>query len=258
MRDSAPVEINSLQNRWVKEIRKAIRKGGPTDSGLLVAEGSHLLEEALRSGLAVRALFATREWAAQNASLSTDASLVPAALMQEMTSLETPPGVIALVEPPPPLQDLAALAGQLWLVLDAVQDPGNAGAILRSAEAFGVAAILSLRGSVDLFSPKVLRASAGSAFRVPLLRHAEWRDLALPKNAPLYAATPTGGHDPREVNWRAGAGLIIGNEGRGISPDLAARAQAVSIPTSHVESLNAAIAASILIYEAARERGLPA
>lgn len=241
MRASPAAEIQSLQNPWVKEIRKAVRRGMATDSGLLVAEGMHLYEEALRSGLRVEAVFAVPDMAAR----VVGASVVPEALMREMTSLDTPAGLIALVAAP---QEKELVSG-VTVVLDAVQDPGNVGTILRTAEAFGVASVVALKGSVDLFAPKVIRASSGSVFRVPLRRHLTWEEVSHGER-PVYVSTVRGGVAPGSVDWSAGAVLVIGNEGRGVSEDLLRAGKAVSIPTVGVESLNAAVAASILIYEA--------
>lgn len=246
MRASPAAEIQSLQNPWVKEIRKAVRRGTTTDSGLLVAEGLHLYEEALRSGLRVEAVFAVPALAAR----IEGASVVPEALMREMTSLDTPAGLIALVEGPVEKEVVSGVT----VVLDAVQDPGNAGTILRTAEAFGVASVVSLKGSVDLFAPKVVRASSGSVFRVPLRRHCTWQDVQLGKR-PVFVSTVRGGVAPGSVDWSAGAVLVIGNEGKGVSAELLGVGTAVSIPTVGVESLNAAVAASILIYEATSRGG---
>lgn len=243
MRASPAPEIQSLQNPWVKEVRKAVRRGSLTESGLIVAEGIHLYEEALRSGLRVEAVFAV---AAMVGKVS-GASLVPEALMREMTSLDTPAGLIALVEAPAEREERRGVT----VVLDAVQDPGNVGTILRTAEAFGVASVVALKGSVDLFAPKVVRASSGSVFRVPVKRQGAWEELDR-AGRPVFVSTVRGGAAPASVDWNKGALLVIGNEGRGVSEALLAQGRAVSIPTCGVESLNAAVAASILIYEATR------
>jgi RNA methyltransferase, TrmH family len=243
MRATPAAGIQSLQNPRVKEIRKAVRRGTATESGLLVAEGLHLYEEALRSGLRVAAVFAVEDFA----SRVEGACLVPEALMREMSSLDTPAGLIALVETP---EEREVSAG-VTVVLDAVQDPGNAGTILRTAEAFGVGCVVALKGSVDLFAPKVVRASSGSVFRVPVRRHLRWGDVGV-NGRPVFVSTVRGGVDPKGIDWSVGAVLVIGNEGRGVSEDLVGMGTAVSIPTRGVESLNAAVAASILIYEAIR------
>lgn len=243
MRASPAAEIQSLQNPWVKEVRKAVRRGTATDSGLLVAEGLHLYEEALRSGLRVEAVFAV----AALASRIEGASLVPEALMREMTSLDTPAGLIALVAAPAEKEVVSGVT----VVLDAVQDPGNVGTILRTAEAFGVSSVVALKGSVDLFAPKVVRASSGSVFRVPLRRHLTWEEVAC-EGRPVFVSTVRGGVAPSSIDWSSGAIVVIGNEGRGVSAELQWAGTAVSIPTVGVESLNAAVAASVLIYEATR------
>jgi TrmH family RNA methyltransferase len=136
------------------------------------------------------------------------------------------------------------------LVLDGIQDPGNAGTLLRSAEAFGAAAVIGLKGTVDLFHPKVLRASAGSAFRVPVLRHAVWQDLDVPAGFLVAGAVARGGEPPASLNFREGAVLAVGNEGAGLSAGLRQCSTPVTISTCGVESLNAAVAGSILLYEA--------
>ncbi len=148
----------------------------------------------------------------------------------------------------------------LVVVLDGLQDPGNAGAIVRAAEAFGATGTLFLKGTVSPFNSKTLRASAGSLFRVPFLFGL---DAALARAAlqqhrvSLYAAVPAGG-DPAvnldSVDLTGKCGLIIGNEARGVSSDLRSAALDLSIPTVGVESLNAAVAAGIILYEARRQR----
>jgi TrmH family RNA methyltransferase len=242
MRGFPATKIQSLQNPWVKEIRKAVRKGTLTDSGRLVAEGTHLYEEARRSGLGIQAVFTTEEMKAG----IEGATLVPESLMREMSSLERPAGLIALVEAPPPRN----FGEGLVVVLDAIQDPGNAGTILRTAEAFGVAGVVALRGTVDLFGPKVLRASAGSAFRLPLRRGVVWSEWE--RGNPVYAAVSRGGVPPEQVDWGTRAILVVGNEGAGVADEISREAALVSIATERVESLNAAAAAAILIYEATR------
>ena len=153
----------------------------------------------------------------------------------------------------------------LIVVLDGLQDPGNAGAIVRAAEAFGATGAIFLKGTVSPYNPKTLRASAGSLFRLPML-HGVDAECALPALAEsgvrLFAALPAnrnGSTRPLDaVDLTVNCGLIIGNEARGVSPELRSTAQHVSIPTVGVESLNAALAAGILLYEARRQRTLRA
>ena len=143
------------------------------------------------------------------------------------------------------------------LILDGVQDPGNAGAIVRSAEAFGATGVLFLKGSVSPYNPKTLRASAGSLFRVPALHGVDPAvALALVREhgAALYAATSAGGRPLDQTDLTAASAIVIGSEAHGVGPELSDVARAVSIRTTGVESLNAAVAASVLLYEARRQR----
>jgi TrmH family RNA methyltransferase len=184
-------------------------------------------------------------------------------LFPYISGTEASQGVIALVAPP--IWNLPQLfrGRSLVVVLDGLQDPGNAGAIARTAEAFGATGIMFLKGTVSPFNPKALRAAAGSLFRVPF---AYGLDAALARAAlqqnklDIYAGVPSNSHAPAkplvEVDFSRRCALIVGNEARGVSPELRATALDISIPTSGVESLNAAVAAGILLYEARRQRSL--
>jgi len=132
-------------------------------------------------------------------------------------------------------------------VLDGIQDPGNAGSILRTVEAFGGSGAVFLKGTVSVSNPKCLRASAGSAFRLPVVSE-------IPPGLTLYAADPRAKLSVADDQYRSPCAIIIGAEGSGVRPELAARATGLKIPTSGVESLNAAVAAGILLYEARRQR----
>ena len=141
------------------------------------------------------------------------------------------------------------------VVLDGLQDPGNAGAVVRAAEAFGATAVLTTPGTVSAWNQKAMRASAGSVFRVPLIACVEAEEILEHTEISWYAAMPRAQKLASEADLAAPCGIIIGSEGRGISSALAARAAALRIPTWGVESLNAAVAAGILLYEARRQRG---
>jgi TrmH family RNA methyltransferase len=149
------------------------------------------------------------------------------------------------------------------VVLDGIQDPGNGGAIVRAAEAFGATGALFLKGSVSPHNPKTLRASAGSLFRLPYLAGVDptlARAALRQHRVELYAGVPARPGVPvrslGDVDLTGACGLIIGNEARGVSGELRSAASDISIPTVGVESLNAAIAAGILLYEARRQRAL--
>ncbi|MEO8051709.1 MAG: RNA methyltransferase, partial [Acidobacteriota bacterium] len=174
----------------------------------------------------------------------------------ELASTETPQGVIALVRPPPARLDQMMSGSALVVVLDGVQDPGNAGAILRAAEAFGASGAVFLKGTVNPYNPKCIRGSAGSVFRVPLVASIDAEEiLRTGVEMSWYAAMPRAQMLASDADLAASCGIIIGSEGHGVGPLLAGHATGLRIPTSGVESLNAAVAAGILLYEARRQRG---
>jgi TrmH family RNA methyltransferase len=229
-----------------------------------VAETFHLLEEALRGDCEVQMVL-TAESARPAAEEhlrgwpAVKLGVLPDALFQGISGTETSQGVIALVDPPVWRLEQMFRGNALLVVLDGLQDPGNAGAIVRAAEAFGATGALFLKGTVSPYNPKTLRASAGSLFRVPYLHgvDAELVCDALRQNqAQLFAGVPANGtvRSLADVDLTGKCGLIIGNEARGVGAKLRSAATDVSIPTVGVESLNAAMAAGIMLYEAARQR----
>ena len=159
--------ITSAANPLLKDVRRAIVRGGLTDRGWCVAETSHLLEEALRSHCEVHLVLAAESHAAEFAGVKT--VVVPDALLRSVAGTETSPGVIALVKPPEWKLEHLFRGVPLVVVLDGLQDPGNAGAIVRAAEAFGATGVIFVKGTASPYNSKTLRASAGSIFRVPLL-----------------------------------------------------------------------------------------
>jgi len=278
--------IVSAANPLLKDVRRAVARGGLTQQGWCVAETFHLLEEALRSDCEVKMVFA-----AESARPAAEAhvrrlpgvkvAVLPDALFQSISDTETSQGVMALVNPPAWRIEQLFRGNALVVVLDGVQDPGNAGAILRAAEAFGATGAIFLKGAVSPYNPKTLRASAGSLFRVPYV-HGVDAELALaalrqnqvalfagvPASGVLASGVPASGVLPSgvlashkgtvrclaNVDLTVKCGLIIGNEARGVGAELRSAALDVSIPTVGVESLNAAMAAGILLYEARRQR----
>jgi TrmH family RNA methyltransferase len=184
-----------------------------------------------------------------------DATVLPDALFRTISSTETSQGVVALVRPPE--WTIADLFGgcALVVVIDGVQDPGNAGAIVRAAEAFGASGVLFVKGSASPVNPKALRASAGSLFRVPFVwgvAAEDARAACAERCVKMLAAAPSA--PAGMIPAREPCALIIGSEGRGVSAALREGAVPISIPTAGVESLNAAMAAGILLYEIRRQR----
>jgi TrmH family RNA methyltransferase len=282
---SAPATLTSRDNRWLKEFRMALRGGLPTDSGAVGVEGVRLVEEALRSGCRIDAVLFSetgerhRERLApliDRPEIAFPVLRTTGRLFEGIADTEHPQGVAALVRPrAATLDDLlrapAEACAPLLVVLVGVQDPGNVGTILRTASAFGatgaVTTASSQSGSASPFSPKALRASAGAALHLPILagmslpilltqlRIARVRTLASVVAA-QSDAEGVSSFAPWDVDWCEPIALFIGNEGTGLPEEIERSADArVHIPmAAGTESLNAAAAAAVLFYEAARQR----
>jgi TrmH family RNA methyltransferase len=229
---------------------------------LFVAEGVRAVEELLAAPLRVRGALATERLdetprgAALRAALLHRGILVDDVSPRDFESAadtDTPQGVLAIAECPAyRLEDIASRARLRVLVLDALQDPGNVGTILRTAAAFGVDATVALAGTVDLWNAKVVRSAMGAHFRHPAM-HCTWDELSsfLERGAiPLWAAD-AGGTPLGELAPPPRLAVAVGYEGAGLTCDVAgAAAQRVSLPIApDVESLNVAVAAGVLLYE---------
>ncbi len=228
------VDSLSEKNPLVKQIRRAVSRGCLTEDGYAVAEGVHLLEEAMAAKCEIGAVVV-----AESARVNySDARVVSDRTFRELASTETPQGVIALVRPPvSTLDQMTRGDAALVVVLDGVQDPGNAGAIVRVAEAFGASGAVFLKGTVNPWNPKCIRGSAGSVFRVPLISAIEADEILGLTEIAWYAAMPRASKLGSDADMTVPCGIIIGSEGHGVGPVLAGRATGLRIPTSGVESL---------------------
>jgi TrmH family RNA methyltransferase len=251
----------SDKNPLLKQVRRAVHKGSLTDDGFSIAEGFHLLEEALKSQAEIGTVIVSQsvKGAIQShvKGLKLRVVIVRDADFPSLASTETPQGVISLIRPPAWTLDQLLRGRALVAVIDGIQDPGNAGAILRAAEAFGATGAAFLKGSVSPYNPKCMRASAGSVFRLPIAAALDESLLLAAlekKRSVLYAAMPRADLLVSAANFKNSCAIVIGSEGRGVSQQLAEQAIALRIPTTGVESLNAAVAAGILFYEARRQR----
>jgi RNA methyltransferase, TrmH family len=282
-RDVQSDAITSRDNKWLKRFRAALRGTGPAQDEPIGVEGPKLIEDAVRSGLVAEALLVSDSGEREleqilRAATESEAGIPRSRILRTSDKLfagvagtEAPQGVAALFHQRAWEFD-EVLRGSvssrdavpLVLVMAGVQDPGNVGTIVRSAEAFGATGVVAARGTADPWSPKALRASAGSALRLPLLR-----GMAIPvllaklkiARVKIYAAGAAlhdGASDINELgdHLRAPAAIFIGSEGSGLPPEvLHAAAVTISIPMSEsVESLNAGVAASVVLFEAARQR----
>jgi TrmH family RNA methyltransferase len=279
--------ITSRDNRWLKRFRAALR-GERDDSGTVGVEGVRLVEAALGSGSPVDALLVSASGERHLPRIAhTLASGVPILrtsdkLFASVADTRTPQGIAALVRPrQSAMENLLSGGEPLVVVLVGVQDPGNVGTIIRAAEALGATGAATCAadgiGSADPFAPKALRASAGSALRLPVV-HAISTTVLLAQlrisRVRVYAAVAPSavGSSKRAdgaspflplwgVDWKLPSAILIGNEGSGLPAEIVRSADArVYIPQTAatapvgLESLNAAMAASVLLYEAMRQR----
>jgi len=267
-----PVRIvQSKQNARLKELRRALvsplRETGRRTRCLAGIEGPNLIEEALRSGLRIHCVLAAQGFENLLEALllppEIEILLMPRELLDSAMATQTPQPIAALVEPPDwtwaHLLDSHRKVVPLIGVLAGIQDPGNLGTILRSAEAFGADGVLALPGTVSAWNPKAVRASAGSVFRLPLIPITveDCFDHLRKAGVKIWTTTVRAAEPADLVDLAAPVALVFGNEGNGVPAEVAALADgAVTIPCpGAVESLNAAVAASVLLYEAARQRG---
>jgi TrmH family RNA methyltransferase len=267
--------IEGRHNPLLKQLRQAFSRAELTESGDCAIEGMRILEEAIRSGLRFSAVF-FRESAQDRADrllpqigAQVETILLPDALFDSVVPSESPQGVAALVRLKTFSLDDAIERLQLGplMVLAGLQDPGNVGTILRSAEALGSAGVVLGEGTVSPFNSKVVRGSAGSVFRLPVIHgHGEEKssgrklDEVIAKlrehKIRLLATSSHKGTPLDQSDLRSPAAIFFGNEGSGLPRSVMAKMdESIAIPhTAQVESLNAGVAASIVLYEAARQR----
>jgi TrmH family RNA methyltransferase len=258
--------IEGRHNPRVKELRQAFDSADLTADGYCAVEGMHLVEEAIRSGLRFRAVYFAES--AQNRAqrllpqigAQVETLLLPDKLFAGAVPSGTPQGVAALVKVRvwTPSEVIARAKSVPLLLIAGLQDPGNLGTILRSAEAFGAAGVLLGEGTVSPFNSKVIRASAGSLFRVATAQ-AKLKPTILEIREAGIRVLATSSHKGTplpETKLNGAFAVLIGGEGAGVPRDLLSEVdEVIAIPHApQVESLNAGVAASIVMYEAARQR----
>jgi len=255
------MEISSVHNPLLQKIRKAVRDGRQTEDGLIVAEGPHLLEEALRGVWTIVRVVTTAEGRSKYASLlqRTDAEVtdVSARAFHSISGTQHSQELLALLQPRTWTWSDLTRGPALIVALDGIQDPGNAGTIVRSTEAFGGTGVIFLPGSAHVANGKLLRASAGSIFRVPFLegmRVPEFLSNAQRSGQALYALDAHADMSVGQADLSCPLALIAGNEGSGISPELLRAARPIRIPTHNVDSINAAVACSVTLFAAQQQR----
>jgi TrmH family RNA methyltransferase len=258
--------VESRQNSLIKQLRRAFSRGEEVE-GCFAVEGIKLIEEAIRSGSRFKAVVFSDSGAQRAQRLlpqlrsNIETLVVDDEIFASAVESESPQGVAALVQVKEhPLEAALPRGGGFCAVAAGIQDPGNLGTLLRSAEAFGGSSAIFTVGTVSRFNPKVSRASAGSIFRLPIVG-AKMEELIpeLKKRGVRLIGTTSHQATPLPEAELAGEiAFVIGNEGAGLPKALLAKMDLlVTIPHSEkVESLNAGVAASLLFYEAARQRAV--
>jgi TrmH family RNA methyltransferase len=256
--------ITSLQNPLVKQMRKLHQAKERRSQNVFLLEGTHLLEEALANGYSLITVCCTPTWQDAHSSLwqqTTDRSqrseLVSEPVLKSIVTTVNPDGVVATVQRGRKSPDMSRM--QLGVALETIQDPGNLGTVIRTAAAVGADGLWLSADSVDLDHPKVLRASAGQWFRLPMTVSAdlpsELRSFQQ-QGGQVVATLPNAAMTFWEMDLTQPTLILLGNEGAGLTPSLAEVADVqVKIPlAAGVESLNVAVAAALILYEARRQR----
>ena len=258
--------LSSRDNPLIRQVRELLGSArARRENRLFAIEGARLCADAARSGAAVTAFLYTRRAAETYRSYWEPVAAaaqrrfeIPEALMKYAADTATPQGMLcvcAMLDNRPGLDTIEPHAR--YLALEDIQDPANLGTVIRTAEALGLSALLLSDGCCDPYNPKVLRGSMGGVFRLPLLPAgdlAHTAEILGRRGVRCFACVPQGGEDLRRAGLSAGAVCLIGNEGRGLRPETAAACTGrLTIPMGgRAESLNAAVAASILMWEMMR------
>lgn len=263
--------ITSVHNSLVKRLQRLLERKGREEQGSFLVEGVHLIEEALLSQVDVltvmydveRGIDPVIERALERKGELVKVIAASAAVLTKLSETTSPQGIVAVVKKQRNdwerwLETVSA-RDFLVLLLDEIQDPGNLGTILRTADAAGIDAVFMGNGSVDLYNSKVIRATMGAFFRLPIFTEplAGVADRVKRLGGELIATSlHTESRPYDEVTYAGKVAIVIGNEGRGVSTDMLTKADMhVHIPLyGSAESLNAAVAAGIMVYEARRQR----
>ena len=259
--------ITSISNAQVKQVCAYVQKAKERRKNhIFVVEGSKMFEEAPADR--IYKVYATKSFCDKHTTdgmgtklKETGFEVVSDEVLAKMSDTKTPQGILCLVKwPEYSLDDLLLKRNGVFVVLEDLQDPGNLGTIIRTGEGAGIAGVIMTSNTVDIYNPKTIRATMGSIYRVPFvyvqnmaeaIRRLQKSDIA------VYAAHLKGKQYYDAFDYTKGSAFLIGNEGNGLKEETALLADTyVKIPMAgQVESLNAAIATTLFMYEAARQRG---
>ncbi|OEF99426.1 hypothetical protein BHF71_01750 [Vulcanibacillus modesticaldus] len=256
--------IESINNPKVKQWYKLLNKKGRDKSGQYIIEGIKLIKEAIRFGQKIETIIVDHSKGLPEEFLELYSSdkkkffTVSKPVFEKLSETETPQGIMAIIKK----QELTAKKlltenNNFILLLDKIQDPGNLGTIIRSADAAGVDAIVLGNGTVELYNPKVIRSAMGSVFHLPILS-ADLDEIIAglkQKNVKIVGTSPYAKHDYFKIDFSEKIAILVGNESKGLSKERQEQVdQMVKIPiVGQAESLNVAMATSIVLFERVRQ-----
>ncbi len=253
--------ITSTANAQVKNIISLLKKSGERKNrGLFVIEGIRMFCETPKEY--IESVYASESFARANKNLLKDYEYetVSDKVFEYMSDTKSPQGIMAVVKQPKyTLTDIISVPNPLIVVLETIQDPGNLGTILRTALGAGASGIIMSRDTVDIYNPKTVRSTMGALYKIPFVYVEDIgkiTDILNEKNICTCAAYLDGSLAYHTIDYQKPAAIIIGNEGNGLTETTAAKAaKRIRIPMQNgLESLNAAVAAAVILYEAARQR----
>lgn len=255
-------KIESVHNPKVKQWAELLHKKGRDKHGKFIVEGIHLVKEAIEAEAAIESIvFAERlpDELSRYQKLPLQWIEVSESVLKKCTSTETPQRVFAVLHKSrSEHHDWFTAHTPLVVVLDRVQDPGNVGTIIRSAEASGASGVIIGQGSADLYNPKTVRATMGAMFRIPIVEGdlLPYLQEARTQGIHVVSTSLRAERSCYEIDWRQGIWFVVGNEGSGVSALVAEQVdEMITIPMlGQAESLNAAMATTVLLFEAMRQR----
>ncbi|MBI4534017.1 MAG: RNA methyltransferase [Candidatus Melainabacteria bacterium] len=257
--------ISGTHNKLCSQLRSLKLRAQREKSGLFLIEGVKLINEAFAKGVHVKDIVVSQSFLSSglgscNLNKLTSISVIEDGRFKELASTDTPVGIVAIGEiPEHSINEVFVGTSPLVVVLEAIQDPGNLGVLIRTAAASDATGIILTKGTVDPYNPKTVRASAGAVFSLPIVANIsteEARAATKEHNLVLLACDPTGKTPFWETDLTVPTALAFGNEGQGLSSGLLSQAdKVVSIPMSKMsESLNVAVAAGVILFSAVQQR----
>ncbi|SDH34161.1 RNA methyltransferase, TrmH family [Alteribacillus persepolensis] len=244
-------KIESVKNPFIKQIKRLQKRKQREKEGLFVIEGYHLVEEALHHAVEVQDILVTDGKSIPTGVSKVNVTLITSQVAKEISTTATSQGIFALCHLPQDERFVITKKGS-YLLIDGVQDPGNLGTMIRTADAAGVTAVILGEGTVDVYNDKVIRATQGSLFHLPVIKGdlEEWIQACKDNRIPVFGTSLQQGTTYTAIEAQDGFALIVGNEGAGVDEKwLEQTDQNVYVPIyGNAESLNVSVASGILLY----------